>query len=229
MIKLLGFVFLALVASAPAFAAPYQFAQFNQTAANQPFSFTNNGGTSGTLAYNSATPVTFNFTGETGLGTFDRAATLTLTGPPTFTPGFPLGGGFVDQPVSSPLTLKITEVGGANLLTMVFTGDITGRGPTGSIAGADTTGQVVTYPSDFLTFVQPGNSYQLGLDTINPGLSLGPGNFLNSFISNIQGQFSSNTVAVPAPTSVILYGTGLAATMVIAHRVRRKRPELVGR
>ena len=43
----------ALAVVAPAQAAPVQFAQFNQTAANQPFSFTNNGGVSGTAAYNS--------------------------------------------------------------------------------------------------------------------------------------------------------------------------------
>jgi hypothetical protein len=223
----------ALLAATPAQAAAVQFAQFDQTQANQPFSFTNNGGTSGTVAYNSATTVSFNFTSLTGLSTVDRTGTLTLSGAPTFTPGFSLGGGFVDQPLSSPLTLKITEIGGpnpgANLLTMFFTGDITGRGPVGSISGADTTGQVVTYSSDLLTFSQPGNSFVLGLDTINPGLSLGAGNFLNNFIANASGQFTANFNAVPAPSSVVMYGTGMAATLVVAHRVRRKRLARIAR
>jgi hypothetical protein len=220
----------ALLAAAPAHAAPVQFAQFNEVTANQPFSFTNNGGTSGTIAYNSATPITFNFTAASGLSTADRNATLSFSaGPSTFTPGFPLGAGVLDQPISNLNTLKITEVGGpnpgANLLTMTFTGDIVGRagGSNASLAGGDDTGQVVIFSSDLLTFAQPGNSYLLGLSQISPGLSLGAGNFLNNFIANIQGAFTANVIAgVPAPTSVAMFGTGIVAASVLTFRQRKR-------
>jgi hypothetical protein len=221
----------ALLAAAPAHAAPVQFAQFNETTANQPFSFTNNGGTSGTIAYNSATPITFNFTAATGLSTADRTATLSISsllpGPSTFTPATGLS--VLDQQITQPTVLKITEVGGpspgANLLTLTFTGDIVGRvgGSNASLAGGDNTGQLVQYTSDFLTFMQPGNSYLLGLSQITPGLSLGAGNFLNSFIANIQGAFTANVIAgVPAPTSVTMFGTGIIAASVLTLRQRKR-------
>src|SRR5438309_2118079 len=83
---------------------------------------------------------------------------------------------------------------------LVVTGDILGRagGPNASLSGADTTGQIVAYTSDYLTFIQPGNSYNLSLANINPVLSVGPGGFLNSFVANVNGQFSAMLVAVPA-------------------------------
>jgi hypothetical protein len=220
----------ALLAAAPAHAAPIQFAQFNEIAATQPFSFTNNG-SSGTISYSSATQITFNFTAATGLSTADRTATLSfsslLPGPSTFTPA--TGVGVLDQQITQPTVLKITEVGGpnpgANLLTMTFTGDIVGRtgGSNASLAGGDNTGQLVQYTSDFLTFTQPGNSYLLGLSTITPTLSIGAGNFLASFIANIQGAFTGNVVAgVPAPTSVAMFGTGIVAASVLTLRQRKR-------
>jgi hypothetical protein len=225
-----SFAVVALLAAGPVHAAPITFANFNETVSNTPFAFTNNGGTSGTISYNSATPITFNFTAPTGLSTADRTATLSISaGPSTFTPGFPLGAGVLDQPISNLVTLKITEVGGpnpgANLLTMMFTGDITGRagGSIASLQGADNTGQVVIFSSDLLTFAQPGNSYILGLSQITPGLSLGAGNFLNSFLANINGQFSANIIAgVPAPTSVAMFGTGIVAASVLTLRQRKR-------
>jgi hypothetical protein len=237
LVACLALAALTLAAAPAAHAAPYQFATFNIPNANQPFSFTNNGGTSGTIK--ATAQVTFNFTVQTGLGTADHSATLTITNSPpfppgtpsTFTPASPLGAGMLDQPISNITTLSIIENGtGKNLLTMLFTGDITGRvgGASGDIGGSDTTGQVDVYTSDFLTFNQPGNSYDLGLNTIAPGLSIGPGSFLNNFVSNIDGQFSSNAVGVPAPASVVMYGFGMAGVGVIA-RWRRKRLAKVAR
>jgi len=212
----------ALAVSAPASAASVEFANFNAPGVNQPFHFTNNGGTSGTIAVSSM-PITFNFTAASGLGTSVHQAILTLSGT-TFTPAGVLGT-LVDQRISGPAQLSITEVGtGKNLLSITsFTGDITGRlgGPNASLSGADTVGDTVTYTSDFLTFTQPGNSYNLALAGITPVLSIGPGNFLNTFAANITGQFSAMVLAVPAPSSVAMLGTGLVAAMVLA--TQRKR------
>jgi hypothetical protein len=189
----------------------YEFANIRSAKADQPLSFTNNGGTSGTVA--ASAPVIFHFTTPTGLSTADRAAHVTITGlGPSFTPAFPVGGGMVDQPISSPTTVSITEdATGKNLLTAAITGDILGRlgGPNASLSGSSQTGQVVTYSSDFLSFTQPpGNSYNLGLGTISPGLSLGPGGFLNTLIADMSGQFSGGAAAVPEPSTLVLLASG---------------------
>jgi PEP-CTERM motif len=209
-------------------AAPFEFADVNLLNANLPFTFTNNGGTSGTVSILSA-PVTFNFTTQSGLSTVDHQATLTLQissafppgTPSTFTPGSQFGP-VIDQPLPNLMSLSITEVGtGANLLTMLFTGDIVGRAgtPNGNLSGADNTGQAVQFSSAFGSFLQPGNSFVLGLGTITPGLTLGPGNFLNSFTSNINGQFTANFSTVPEPAATVLFGLGIAAAAIV--RVRR--------
>jgi len=218
--------FAAVALATPAFAAPVDFATFNQPNVGlSPFSFTNNGGVSGTIAYNPAVQVNFNFTSATGLSTVDRAASVTISpGPSTFTPAVSIGG-FLDQPLNNLPQLKFTEIGtGKNLLTMTFTGDIVGRpgASVGSITGDDMTGQVVIFTSDYLTFNTPGNSYVLSLQSISPTLSLGAGGFLSSFTANIGGQFRANIVAVPQPTSVAMFGTGLVATAIVARRQRRR-------
>jgi len=210
----------ALAVATPASAASVEFADFNAPNANQPFHFTNNGA-SGTIS--ASATVSFNFTAASGMSTVDRPATLTISGT-TFTPAVPLPGSFVDQRISGPATLSLTEIGtGKNLLTLAFTGDLVGRlgSPSASLSGADTSGDTVTYTSDFLTFMQPGNSYNLGLANITPILSIGPGNFLNTFIANVNGQFTGMVQAVPAPTSVAMLGTGLVAAAVLA--TQRKR------
>ena len=218
-------------------AAPVEFANFSLVNASQPFSFTNNG-TSGTIGAINV-PVRFDFTTQSGLPTGDHQATLTITNSPPFppgtpstsTPGFPLGSGLVDQPIGNLTTLGLTEVGtGKNLLTVLFTGDIVGRlnSPTASLSGTDTTGQVVTYTSDFGTVAQPGNSYNLGLGTISPALALGPGSFLESFNSNINGQFTGNFTpnppTVPEPASLAMLGIGLTAVGVL-WRAQRNRSD----
>ena len=196
-------------------AAPVEFATFNLVTANQPFSFTNNVLIGAFAATNVA--VLFDFTAQSGLSTTDHAATLNITGS-TFIPAS--GGSTLDQPVGDiqVSTLSILENStGKNLLTVRFSGDITGAhgGTTASLAGADTAGKTVVFSSDFGTFTPPGNSYNLGLTTVNPQLSIGPGGYLNSFVSNINGSFSANFTpaapAVPEPGSIALL-TGLSLT-----------------
>ena len=212
----------ALAVAAPAYAAPYQFATFDITNANQPFQFTNNGGTS--ASFSASANVNFDFTTQTGLSSLNPiAGVLKITGTTTT----PATGSTVLNQEFTTSTLSIigaagTAEAGKNLLTMTFTGSIQGiaGGASGNLLGSDTTGQTVTYSSDFATSINgPGNSYDLGLNTITPSLSIGPGGFLNTFIANLDGQFTGNFVplsAVPAPTSVVMFGCGLAATGLLA-------------
>jgi len=208
-------------------AAPFEFADVNLLNANSPFIFTNNGGTSGSISILSA-PVTFNFTSQSGLSTVDHQATMTLQissafppgTPSTFTPGS-LFGPVIDQPIPNLMSLSITEIGtGANLLTMLFTGDIVGRNgtPNASLSGADNTGQAVQFSSAFGSFLQPGNSFVLGLGTVSPVFTLGPGGFVNSFSSNVNGQFTANFSTVPEPASSVLFGLGIAAAAIVRFR-----------
>jgi len=211
-------------------ASPYQFAQFNIVNANEPFTFTNNGGTSATIGALNV-PVTFNFTAATGLSTANRAAFLSVSpvgGSSTVQPAV-TAGSLVDQPISLTDRLTLTSGmngTGTNFLTMTFTGDITGLlgGPGASLLGADnnpSAPRIVTYTSDFGTFVPPtpGNSYNLSLQDITPALAIGPGGFLSSFASNVNGQFSGNFV--PEPASVVLAGIAMIAAGGLA--ARRKR------
>ena len=200
---------LTLIGSA-AHATPIQFADFHLVNANQPLSFTNNGGASATLQAISV-PVIFNFTTQSGLPTVDHTATLTINPPgtPSTVPAI-VAGSLVDQPIR-PANLSIIETGtGKNLLTMLSTGgDLVGflGGVTASLSGMNTS----AYSSDFATFNSPiSESFNLGLATLSPSLSVGPGGFLNSFIANVNGQFTVDsggiTPKLPEPASVVLFG-----------------------
>jgi len=183
--------------------AAYNFATFNETAGSRPFSFTNNV-VSGTISYTSSVPVYFDFTAPTGLSTADRLATLTIS-TTTLTPAA-TNGGILDQPFSTTGTLAITENGtGKNLLTMTFTGDLIGTAntPDAQLSGSDST-KVVSFTSDYLTFTAPGNSYALSLASVSPVLSVGPGGFLTSFVSDITGSFTGNAVPEPGLVSLLL-------------------------
>ena len=208
-------------------AAPIEFGDFHLVNATQPLSFTNNGGTSGTLqALN--VPVVFNFTVQSGLPTVDHAATLTINPPGTLptTLAAIVSGTLLDQPIH-PLNLSITENGtGKNLLTMISTGgDLVGfnLGVTGSVSGMNTS----VYTSDFGTFNSPvSQSYNLGLATLNVPLSVGPGGFLNSFAANVNGQFSVDsggfTPKIPEPATAALFGMGALAVAALAASKRRR-------
>jgi len=223
---------LAIAAQSPAQAAPAPFAQFTQAQNGTPFQFSNNT-TNGTLGITSVTtPVNFNFV--SGPDTSSHAATLSLTAvtnaPATSTPI--AGSNFLDQAVNgagnpNSDVLTITDnATGKILLSMVFTGDIAGfqNDSTGQLSGNTARGNTVTFSSDFGTFAAGANSYALGLTSINPVLSIGPGGFLNSFVSSLSGSFRSSfqpAGAVPEPASVAMFGTGLFATAVLASQRKR--------
>jgi len=223
---------LAMTAQSAAQAAPATFAQFTQAQTGSPFQFTNNT-TSATLGITTVTtPVNFNFL--SGPDTTSHAATLTLTAvtnaPATSTSI--AGSNFLDQAVNgggnpNNDVLKITDnATGKTLLSLTFTGDILGfqNDSTAQLSGNSARGNTVTFSSDYGTFAAGANSYALGLTSINPVLAIGPGGFLNSFVSSVSGSFRSTfqpTGAVPEPASVAMFGTGLLATAVLASQRKR--------
>jgi hypothetical protein len=215
---LLGTVAAALTSLA--FATPHAsasiiFATFSEPGTSQGFTFKNNT-SSGSIS--ASTPVDFEFTAASGLPTTVHNATLTISGPPLVAPASSFGA-LLDEPVGGPQVLTIIDNGtSANLLTMVFTGDLAGfnTAPSASLIGADTTANTVTYTSAFLTFSGPGNSYNLGLADLSVPLTLGPGGFLNTFLANIDGQFTGGNVSgggSPEPASLGILALGAVALL----------------
>jgi hypothetical protein len=187
-------------------ASAYNFAVFNETSANKPFSLTNNV-TSASLGYSSATPVSFDFTAPTGLSTADRLATLTITTNASATPAT-TSGGLISEAISPAVTFTFTENStGKNLLTATISGLLEGtaNGPSASLTGAASLGDTVTFTSDYLTFNTPGgNSAAMSLSGVNPALSIGAGGFLNSFVADLSGSFVASAVPEPGTIALVL-------------------------
>jgi hypothetical protein len=212
----------SVITGSAAQATPIEFADFHLLNANQSLSFTNNGGTSASITAASV-PVIFDFTAQSGLSTADHNGILTISNTPTTTPASSFDGGLIlDQPISVLTTLSIIENGtGKDLLTMSFTGNLVGESgsPDASLLGAESSGQIVAFSSSFATFSGSSESYNLGLDTISPSLSLGAGGFLSSFAANIDGQFTAGITPIPEPSSAILFAIGLLLTLgALAYR-----------
>jgi hypothetical protein len=218
-IKLLGVssVLLAASVASVAKAAAIQFATFDAINADAPLSWTNVGGTSGVLSVVNA-PIQFTFTNQSGLpSTFNAVLNISSQGPSATVPAIP---GFVDaQVLDQQVVLTVTNPAvpagqpGNDLLTAVFSQAYL-YGVDGSLGGAIADqSPTVAYYSDYLAFNNVGgNAFTLGLETLSAPISVGPGGFLNSFVSNLDGQFSAPSLgSIPEPSSLGLLGVaGLA-------------------
>lgn len=191
------------------------FAQVIQTLGGQDFTFTNNGGASGTFAtVPGGTPVFFLYQNIVGLDPSLQGfqnARLTVVSSTTTQPGS-LGGSSVDQPLNMVTTVQIIRdtpapVGNGsrtNLLTATFSQDISNPVISGNNGGnsatlsATTPTQIVTFASDFITFfATTDRNLSLSFSSVNPPLMLGAGNFLANFTTAGTGTFASNPAPVP--------------------------------
>lgn len=206
-------------------AAAVQFGTFSQTTGT-PFTFNNQGGFA-SMNFSASAQTKFNFTAATGLSTADRDATLIMSG--TTNAAVQSFGGFLIQPINGAVnTVTLIENStGKTLLSMVFTGSIVGQSGSanGSLSGDTVNANTVAYTSDYLAFSGNPASFLIGLPTVTPALGI-TGNFLTSFVSNAQGSFSGSFTAIPAPTSVAMFGTGIVATLVLARRNRKQLANL---
>ena len=212
----LAIVALAMAGPAPAKAASVQFATFQQTTGT-PFEFDGALGTFGGVSQTK-----FNFTAASGLSTVDRNATITLSSQAVGS--VMSAGGVLVQAIDGANVISIIENStNKNLLTMVFNGSISGfsGSSNATLAGDTNIGNVIAYSSDYLEILN-GNpaSYLIGLPTVTPALSVG-GTYLSTFVSNASGSFSANINAVPAPTSMAMFGTGIVTTLALAKRRKR--------
>ena len=185
-----------VAATSSALAAPAAFADFTLVTADQPFHFTNNGGTGANIQVSNAA-VLFDFTTESGLPTGDHAGFLNITpvgGVSTFTPAS--GGTTIVQPIDQAEQLTLTSGTngtGTNYLTLLFSGRLSGTGGAASanLSGSDGTSDTVTYTSDFGTFSSTGNSYNLGLSSLSPNIHWArrlPEQFRGGYRRSIYGQ-----------------------------------------
>jgi hypothetical protein len=113
-----------------------------------------------------------------------------------------------------------------NLLTMVFTGKLSGDigGDTPSLSGGTALGNTVTFSSDFVSFADATQEdFDLAFSSWVPdGLTASPtDNFYNTASSASAGTFDFGvlSVSVPEPTSLPLIAAG--ALVLLGRRIRR--------
>jgi len=220
---------LAVAAPGSVHAAAVSFAKF-AFETGTPFTFTNNT-TSAALGSGTNT-VSFSFTDVNGNATQTFNATVAFAG----TTNAPAGtvGPILDQPLNGATTdtIKFTDIdpgpnNGKTLLAVTYTGDLLAQSGTqnASIQSSSNINTLI-YSSDFIpnSFFNNPQNFTLALPSDGSNnVSIGPGGFLNSFVSSFAtGQFFTSVV-VPEPASVVMFGTGMATTVVLLIVRGRKR------
>lgn len=208
------------------------FAQFNQTGFGQDFVFTNNT-TSGDFAtIPGGSPVSFTFNpGIVGLPPSllgPQSARIFIT--TTTTQVGSLGGGNTTQPLNQTVTVQVVRdtpappgTGGGsrtNLLTAVFSPNTNTPGIVGTTGGnsatlnATTPDHNVTFTSNFLLFTSTTQrNLALSFSSVNPGMTLGAGGFLQNVTAAGTGTFASNPLpAYPGPTAAAVSVSGRVST-----------------
>jgi hypothetical protein len=197
-------------------------------------------GTSGALStegVGGSADVTFSFLIPALASLKNLPAMLTFTGTgPAFDPA-QSAFGFVLQPDlsgvfsftytgSTPLISNgHTFVTGTNLLSGTYTGSsISGlmAAQAGGVSDATSSGGVIGYSSDFLTFTASAdNAYALSLTSVLQPLGAYPGKALNSFdaisTGSFQGDLALTSLPEPATWAMMILGLGAVGA------VRRRR------
>ena len=232
-------VLMLLCATTFASAQGITFAQFTQRPVNEQtlrdFVLDNNTSSATLRTVSTGVPVRFEYQNVNGLpaelsGPQDATIFIscTTTAPATVT----FGTMRLQQPFNQTCTIQIlrdtpTSAGigsgsRTNLLTAVITTAATSpvlAGEEGSNSAgftASTPDQNIVYSSDFISFNNDSNGSRnlaLAFSAVSPGLSIGPGGFLNSFISNAAGTFAASTTPVfftPTASSVTISGRVLS-------------------
>ena len=213
---------LAGLVLAPSVHAAITFAQFDEStnANTQPFTFTNSGPGS---TFSGTVQGNFQFL-IAGLPTAPQAATITLTS--TAVSPATTFGPFLSQPIEGATdTLTFTRVSdNANLLSVTFTGNLTGfDGDVSATLSSNTlSGDSLTYTSAFLDF-SGTTSRSMGLNVagINPAFTQNDNGFLDNFTADLTGGFSSSPApaVVPEPASVVVFGSlGAVGLLYLAAR-----------
>jgi hypothetical protein len=218
-LKAAFFIFLTISTGALVNAQTVTFAQFFERTGSQDFVFTNNGTSASFNTVTDGSAIYFIYQNVANLPPVlqgPQLAHISITATTTsvafqtpFDPARDI------QRFSDSITIRIIRdtpagVGTGtqrNLLTAVITPD---GGSQSALAGDDLSDavaytasdarQTVVYSSDFLG-LSPTAVDNLGLSfsSVNPLLSIGPGNFLNSFTAAGTGTFASNIAPVFNP------------------------------
>jgi hypothetical protein len=182
--------------------------------------WTNTAGVIGRMT--SSAQVDFQFTPASGQSTATHLATVTITAMSTLaatqTPAGP------DQPINVPSQLTIVDNGPAHamLLSTTFTGDLLALS---TVAGPGTaallTGSHATYASPAFG----AGYFTVSLPTVTPNVLLN-GAIISGFtgtggVGDFFSTIASTSQLVPAPASVAMFGTGVAAVGLLALGRRR--------
>ncbi len=211
---------IGLAASARAQAT---FAQFDEStnSGTEPFTFTNNG-TSATFSGTVMGNFTFLLP---GLPTGPQSVTITLTS--TALNPATAAGPFLFQPIDGGMnTISFTRVSdGANLLTVTFTGTMSGfDGDNSATLGANTAfGDTVNFSSDFLDFSATTARNMSLTESLDPAYTQNANGFLDDFTADLTGGFSAtpNPLVVPEPGSIALVSVGALGLIACGRRRRR--------
>lgn len=228
----LSCAFLAVLFAVPVLGQTVTFAQFFERNGTQDFTWTNNGGTSGTFAtVPGGSPIFFTYQNVSGLPAELQGIQLAhMTVTSTSFQAGNLSGGTVTQPFDQIITINITRdtpaapgTGGGDrtrLLQVVIAPSISQPGIVGNNGGnsatlsATTPTHVVAFSSHFLSFgATTDRNMALSFSSVTPNFSLGLGSFLQSVTAAGSGTFASN----PVPS----YGGPTAADVRVAGRVLR--------
>jgi hypothetical protein len=221
----LAWVVLVALPAAPARAASVLIAEFSPVSGS--YAWTNTSGVIGKLS--ASAQVDFNFVPGSGQSTAVHSATVTITAlstlAATVTPAGP------DQPINVPSQITIVDNGPAHamLLSATFTGDLlalTGTGSPGS--SAQLSGSHTTYATPAFG----AGSFTITMPTLSPNIILTDGIFSSFTATGGTGVFFSSiplgpAQLVPAPGSVAMFGTGIAAVALLV--LGRDRLAKIGR